>query len=243
MKKGTFLIILKTVIVGALIWYLPTKVADNTKVIQASTIASTKTPKDEEVAKVAANGKKVYIYNTHQGEQYVSFNVVEGAHYLKQSLEQKGYQCDVESNDFEQYKSAHSITYDKSYTVSKMYLEQSLSNHGNYDLIIDFHRDSIDKNLSTITHGDKNYAKIMFVVGKSSGKFEKVNQMSEDLSNRANAIVPKISRGVYVKQSHYNQGTSDNMVLIEVGAQSNTKEEIMNTVDVLSATIDGYLGG
>lgn len=239
MKKGTFLIIFKVVIVGALIWYLPTKVADNTNVIEASTLPNTDTPTDQ----VASKDKKVYIYNTHQGEQYVSFNVVDGANYLKQCLEQKGYQCDVEGNNFEQYKSAHNISYDKSYTVSKMYLEQSLSNHGDYDLIIDFHRDSIDKNLSTITYNNKNYAKIMFVVGKSSGKFEKVNQMSEDLSNRANTIVPKLSRGVYVKQSHYNQGISNNMVLIEVGAQNNTQEEVKNTVEVLSTIIDGYLGG
>lgn len=239
MKKGTFLIIFKVVIVGTLIWYLPTKVADSTKVIEASTLPST----DSQPEQVASKGKKVYIYNTHQGEQYVSFNVVNGANYLKQCLEQKGYQCDVEGNNFEQYKSAHNISYDKSYTVSKMYLEQSLSSHGDYDLIIDFHRDSIDKNLSTITYNNKNYAKIMFVVGKSSGKFDNVNQMSEDLSNRANAVVPKLSRGVYVKQSHYNQGTSNNMVLIEVGAQSNTQEEVKNTVEVLSTIIDGYLGG
>lgn len=57
-----------------------------------------------------------------------------------------------------------------------------------------------------------------------------------------NTIVPKISRGVYVKQSHYNQGTSDNMVLIEVGAQSNTKEEIQATVEVIASAIGKYLG-
>ena len=108
--------------------------------------------------------------------------------------------------------------------------------------MIDFHRDSISKELSTITHENKNYAKIMFVVGKSSGKFDAVNQLSQSLSDIANGMVPKISRGVYVKSSHYNQGTTDNMVLIEVGAQSNTKEEVQATVDVIARTIGEYLG-
>ena len=242
MKKGTFLILVKSAVVIALIWYLPTKVQENGQYIQASTVPNATSP-DQQVARVASNGKKVHIYNTHQGEEYVSYNVVDGANYLKTCLENQGYQCDVEGNNFEQYKNVHNISCDKSYSVSKMYLEQSITNNGNYDLIIDFHRDSIDKNLSTLSYNNKNYAKIMFVVGKSSGKFDRVNQMSEDLSSRANAIVPKISRGVYVKQSHYNQGTSDNMLLIEVGAQSNTKEEIMNTVELLSSIIDGYLKG
>lgn len=242
MKKGTFLIILKTAVVIALIWYLPTKVQENGQYIEASTIKQP-TPVDTNMTNATSNGKKVHIYNTHQGEEYVSYNVVDGANYLKACLETKGYQCDVEGNNFEQYKNVHNISYDKSYSVSKMYLEQSITTNGNYDLIIDFHRDSIDKQLSTINYNNKNYAKVMFVVGKSSGKFETVNQMSEALSTKANEVIPKISRGVYVKQSHYNQGISNNMVLIEVGAQSNSKDEIMNTVEVLASVIDGYLAG
>lgn len=242
MKKGTFLILLKTIVVMALIWYLPTKVQENGQYIQASTIQDQKA-EDSNIASPVSNGKKVHIYNTHQGEEYVSYNVLDGANYLKSCLEKQGYQCDVEGNNFEQYKNVHNISYDKSYSVSKMYLEQSLTTNGNYDLIIDFHRDSIDKELSTINFNNKNYAKIMFVVGKSSGKFETVNQLSDTLSKKANEVVPKISRGVYVKQSHYNQGISNNMVLIEVGAQSNSKEEIMNTVEVLAEVINRYLAG
>ena len=109
-------------------------------------------------------------------------------------------------------------------------------------VVIDFHRDSISKELSTISHDGKSYAKIMFVVGKSSGKFDAVNQLSQKLSDLANATVPKISRGVYVKKSHYNQGISDNMVLIEVGAQSNTKEEVQATVEIIAKAIGEYLG-
>ena len=161
---------------------------------------------------------------------------------LKDCLNNKGYQCDVEGNDFEGYKAVHKIAYNKSYTVSKMYLEESLKLSGGYDLIIDFHRDSISKELSTISHDGKSYAKIMFVVGKSSGKFDAVNQLSQKLSDLANATVPKISRGVYVKKSHYNQGISDNMVLIEVGAQSNTKEEVQATVEIIAKAIGEYLG-
>lgn len=246
--KNTFLILLKLAVIVGLIVYLPTKVSGpNAQVIKAidNNQNSSTTPVSTNPANtsfVPSKSQRVHIYNTHQGEEYVGFNVVEGANYLKNCLSNLGYQCDVEGNDFEGYKAVHNIAYNKSYSVSKMYLEQSIQSNGGYDLIIDFHRDSISKELSTINYNGKNYAKIMFVVGQSSGKFDAVNQMSQKLSDIANGVIPKISRGVYVKKSHYNQGTSDNMVLIEVGAQSNTKEEVQATVEIIAKTIGDYLG-
>ncbi|MFR2767027.1 MAG: stage II sporulation protein P [Thomasclavelia sp.] len=242
--KNTFLILLKLVVIVGLIVYLPSKVSSPSKaqVINAIDNSNQVTASYQNMESKVVKDKKIHIYNTHQGEEYDGYNVVLGANYLKDCLSSQGYQCDVESNDFEGYKAVHNIAYNKSYSVSKMYLEQSIQSNGGYDLIIDFHRDSISKELSTINHNGKSYAKIMFVVGKSSGKFDAVNQLSQQLSDIANTIVPKISRGVYVKQSHYNQGTSDNMVLIEVGAQSNTKEEIQATVEVIAGAIGKYLG-
>ena len=242
--KNTFLILLKLVVIVGLIVYLPSKVSSPSKaqVINAIDNSNQVTASYQNMESKVVKDKKIHIYNTHQGEEYDGYNVVLGANYLKDCLSSQGYQCDVESNDFEGYKAVHNIAYNKSYSVSKMYLEQSIQSNGGYDLIIDFHRDSISKELSTINHNGKSYAKIMFVVGKGSGKFDAVNQLSQQLSDIANTIVPKISRGVYVKQSHYNQGTSDNMVLIEVGAQSNTKEEIQATVEVIASAIGKYLG-
>lgn len=239
-----FLIFLKLVVIIGLIVYLPNKVTtpSSAQVINAINNSTPVASNYQNMNYQITKDKKIHIYNTHQSEEYDGYNVILGANYLKDCLSSQGYQCDVEGNDFEGYKAIHNIAYNKSYTVSKMYLEQSLQSSGGYDLIIDFHRDSISKELSTITYNNKSYAKIMFVVGKSSGKFDAVNQLSQQLSDLANTIVPKISRGVYVKQSHYNQGTSDNMVLIEVGAQSNTKEEIQATVEVIASAIGKYLG-
>ena len=44
-----------------------------------------------------------------------------------------GVFCDVEQNDFENYKNIHRIAYNQSYVVSKMYLENSLRENGQYD--------------------------------------------------------------------------------------------------------------
>lgn len=240
--KVSIQIILKLFIIALLIVYLPTYSLHNAKVFKAiensegtqdSTAVSTHT--------IPVSSKRVHIYNTHQGEEYVGFDVRQGARYLKECLTELGYYCDVEETDFENYKNIHHIAYNKSYIVSKMYLEQAVSQNGNYDLIIDFHRDSVDKKYTTVTANNKSYAKIMFVVGQSSGKFDNVNALCQTLSAKANEYVEGITRGIMVKKSHYNQGVYDNTILIEFGGQSNTKEEVQNTVQIISLVSKDYL--
>jgi stage II sporulation protein P len=235
--KSSIVILGKLIIICALVWYLPTKVVDSVKVIDAMT------QEENTVTTPVSKNKKIHIYNTHQGEEYAGYNVMEGAKYLGDCLNAQGYTTNVDGNNIPQYMSANAMDYTQCYSVSKMYLEQALATNGPYDLIIDFHRDSISKELSTITYEGVSYAKVMFVAGESSGKYDSVNQASKDLSTRLNEKIPDISRGVYVKKSHYNQGTSDNMVLIEIGAKSNTKDEIMRTIELLSEVINAYLEG
>lgn len=188
-----------------------------------------------------SNGKSIYIYNTHQGEKYASKSVKEGSKYLMQLLQQRGYEVDYETEDFELYKTKNHIDYAYSYTVSKKYLNLALDQHGEYDLVIDFHRDSVKKSYTTVTCDGKSYAKLMFVVGKGSQNYEAVNKCSQKMSAMLNKKIPDISRGVYLKQSHYNQGVTQNMVLIEVGANENTYEEVQNSLNILTMVIDEYL--
>lgn len=228
-------IFIKVVIVVIILFNLPLQLVYSEKV---ETVVSSFMTTD---VNKQSNGKSIHIYNTHQGEKYATKSVKEGSRYLMQLLKQRGYEVDYETTDFEIYKMNNNINYKYSYAVSRKYLNTALKNHGEYDLIIDFHRDSIKKNLSTLSYKDKQYAKIMFVVGKGSQNYIQVKKMSSELSSLVNSKIPELSRGVYVKQSHYNQGITKNMVLIEVGASENTYQEIQNTLNILSLSIDEYL--
>ena len=94
--KNTFLILLKLAVIVGLIVYLPTKVSgSNAQVINAinneqnnptTPVATNPT----NTSFVPTKDKKIHIYNTHQGEEYDGFNVVEGANYLKDCLNNKG---------------------------------------------------------------------------------------------------------------------------------------------------------
>ena len=101
--KNTFLILLKLVVIVGLIVYLPSKVSSPSKaqVINAIDNSNQVTASYQNMESKVVKDKKIHIYNTHQGEEYDGYNVVLGANYLKDCLSSQGYQCDVESNDFD----------------------------------------------------------------------------------------------------------------------------------------------
>lgn len=233
--KSQIKIFLKIIIIIGLITHLPYQTIYSEKIQNVIT-----TPKKLETTQ-QTNGKSIYIYNTHQSEKYQTKSVKEGSRYLMNLLKEKGYTVNYETKDFELYKTKNNIDYTKSYTVSKKYLNIALKNHGTYDLVIDFHRDSIKKSAATLQYKNKSYAKLMFVVGKGSSNYKKVKKLSLQLSSMLNSKIPNISKGIYEKVRDYNQGTTSNMVLIEVGSNTNTYQEIQNSINILVLAIDSYL--
>lgn len=226
-------IIFKVILIIVILMNLPVSHIYSEKIESAVSSLSLST--------TSRNGKSVYIYNTHQKEEYQSNTVKEGSRYLMNLLMERGYDVTYETGDFEVYRVKNNMKYNQAYAVSKKYILKEMNKKNDYDLIIDFHRDSIGRELSVLSYDNKNYAKIMFVVGKGSPNYENVKKMSKTLSNMLNHKIPKLSRGIYEKSSHYNQGIDDNMVLIEVGASKNTYEEVTNTLNILALVIDEYL--
>ena len=160
--KVSIQIIFKIMIIVLMIIYLPSYSHQNVKVFKAIS-----TTEALQTSVPVTSNKKVHIYNTHQGEEYVGYNVRDGAGYLKDCLNKEGYFCDVEQNDFENYKNLHRIAYNQSYVVSKMYLENSLRENGQYDLVIDFHRDSLIKNTQRLRIIKKVMLKLCLLLEKA----------------------------------------------------------------------------
>lgn len=233
------MIVLKVILVIVLLFHLPYP-----QVYSEMNVNKQKEETIEEgIQKVSQErkNKSIYIYNTHQGEEYKEKDVVEGSKYLMKLLENKGYDVVYETNDFEKYKKEYGIAYNQSYSVSKMFTKKAIQEHGNFDMYIDFHRDSVKKSATTLSYHQTNYAKLMFVVGKSSDYYPKTRNEAKELSNALEKKIPGISRGVYEKKSHYNQSIDQHMFLIEVGAHQNTYTEIKNSLVVLATIIDDYL--
>ncbi len=188
-----------------------------------------------------SKNKKIYIYSTHQQENYLDSTTFNASHDFAENLRQLGYEVKVEENDFTAYAKSQGLTYDDLYQVSNHFLQETLSEGTSLALIIDFHRDSVGKDVTSLHYGNQDYAKMMFVVGGLSSKAEQVKSLSAQLSSSIDQMVPGISRGIFVREAYYNQEMADNMVLIEVGGVENRYEEVKNSVSILAKAIDQWL--
>lgn len=190
----------------------------------------------------------IYVYNTHQTEKYNNYDVYLAASNLKDQLNNSGFSTYFEENSMKTFLDNNNLKYHSSYRASKNYLTNAVNKYNSIKYFFDIHRDSVSKLHSTTTYNNKSYAKILFVVGSDN----KNNQMNLNNANKLNDIikcnVPSISRGVVMHGGKgyngvYNQDVSDNVFLIEVGGKDNTKDEVLNTIDVLKDSIIQYIRG
>lgn len=191
---------------------------------------------------------QVYIYSTHPTEGYVGekvegYDIAPGvlmaSSILQDKLNEIGIQTIVEENSAATYIKEHNLPYEDSYIATREFVSNMLKKHNDFDLIIDLHRDAgIPKSATTAEINGKSYAKIMFVMKNTLPNIDKAKEIS-DLAER---LYPGISRGIYDKRnSYFNQDLNENMVLMELGSNHNTVEEVLNTIDALTNIIKEYL--
>ena len=198
----------------------------------------------------------VYIYNTHQLEEYnktnleeynIKPNVLMASYILREYLNRNNIKTVVETADITDFLNVNGWNYSKSYNASRFYLDEAIKKYPNLKLIIDLHRDAIEYNASTVTINDKKYAKVLFVVGLDYENYQPNLDLANSLNNLINSKYPGLSRGVLKKSGKnvngiYNQDLKNNIVLIECGGYQNNIDEVMNTMIALSDVIKKYLG-
>ncbi len=205
---------------------------------------------------VDINNPRVYIYNSHQLEAYSSTNfeeynitpnVMMASYIMKEKLNKLGISTIVETSSITDFLSINGWDYASSYNASRFYLLDAVNKYPSLDLMIDLHRDSINRNLSTVEINGKSYAKVLFVVGLEHNNYELNLNLASIFNEMIKSKYPGLSRGIIKKSGAgvngiYNQDVSGNIILIECGGLENSIEEVMNTIEVLSNVIYEYLG-
>ncbi len=201
------------------------------------------------------NEPKVYIYNTHQLESYdntdyndITPNVLMASYLLKEELNKAGISTIVESSNITEYIKQNNLKYYQSYDASRYYAEKVVKDNQNLDLVIDLHRDAIEKNASTVTINDKEYAKLLFVIGMEHENYESNLEVATAINNIIKEKYPTLTRGIITKSGKnvngiYNQDLNPNSILIECGGYKNSFSEVVNTINLLSQIIKEYLNG
>ena len=153
----------------------------------------------------------------------------------------------VESN-MSDILAKNSWDYSYSYQASRQLLQEKISTYKTLKYFIDIHRDSVSKNLTTATINNKNYAKVLFVIGLDHKNWQPNYEFATKLNNLINENYSGLSRGIMKKtginvNGIYNQDINNNCILIEVGGVENTIEEVYNTMDAISNILYKYIKG
>ena len=179
---------------------------------------------------------RVYIYSTHPNEKYIDNTISYASLILQEKLNSLQVETIVEERSVVEYLEDNNLEFDDSYKATREFLSDKLKIY-DFDLIIDLHRDAV--NNTTIKINNEEYAKIMFI--------QNVNYKDNiTLANKLNDILNEkysgITRGIYNKYvDNFNQDLNNNVLLIELGGNTNTFEQVNNSIDALAYSIKELL--
>ena len=145
---------------------------------------------------------------------------------------------------------------DYAYAKAAPALEALLKEYPSIDVVIDLHRDAVDSDTRLVTNMDGiDVAQFMLFDGlsytKERGEIPYLENpyiqsnlaLAFQMKLSADCYYPDLSRKIYLKGYRYNMQYCSKSMLIELGAQTNTVQEIMNACIPLAHTIDIVLSG
>lgn len=199
----------------------------------------------------------IYIYNSHQLENYdssnldiygITPNVLMTSYLLKEKLNTRGISTIVEDTNLSEFLNLNNWNHASSYKASRIFILDKKNKYDTLKYFIDIHRDSVSKSVTTTNINGKDYARILFVVGLEHSNYQDNLKFSEELNSLFDKYYKGLSRGVYKKEGAgvdgiYNQDISPNCILIEVGGVDNNIDEVLNTTEAISNILYYYIKG
>lgn len=204
-----------------------------------------------------ASKPQILIYHTHSQEAFAdsvagddSTTIIGAGERLAENLRAYGFQVihhtgkyDVESRDY-------------AYSNAAPALEQILEENPDIEVVIDLHRDQMPEDTRLVTEIDgRKMARFMLFNGLSrtnkTGEIDYLQNPNLDanlafsfqMQLAAKEYYPGLTRKIYLKGYRYNMQYREKSLLIELGAQNNTVEEIMNACDPLAHILFLVLSG
>ena len=207
------------------------------------------------------DGPQILIYHTHSQEGFAdsvpgdpSTTIVGAGEYLAELLRNRGYQVMHVTSVYDLIDGE--LDRSEAYSRAEEEISQILAEHPSIQSVIDLHRDGVAEGTRLVTElNGKTMARFMFFNGlsrtKKNGPIEYLyNPYIEDnlaltlqLKLTCDQYYPGLARNIYLKSLRYNLHLSPKALLIEAGAQTNTLQEILNTMEPLADVLDTVFGG
>ena len=202
-------------------------------------------------------GPKVLLFHTHSSEGFLDSDMSKGigegiygvGEYLKELLETRyGIECLHVADRFDVVDGKTQIL--GAYERMEPVIRQILAENPSIEVIIDMHRDGVNEGTHLVTEvNGKPTAQIMFFNGMTriynNGVLEDITSLpnpyvkdnlafSFHMQLVANKLYPGFTRRIYLNAYRYSLHMLPKSTLIEVGAQTNTKEEAKNAMEPLA---------
>ena len=247
--------------------YYFTQYSDMTKLIKDFYVIDASTSPDSELLDIEdlnsydctidkdGDGPQILIYHSHSQEEFAdsvpgdaSTTIVGAGAKLARLLEEEYGFSVLHHTGVYDYPSR-----DEAYSNALPAIEQVLKENPSIQVVIDLHRDAVAEGTKLVTTIDgKDYARFMFFNGicrSTKGPITYLNNpyLKENMAFSfqsqviAESYFPGITRKIYLKAWRYNMHFKPRNMLIELGAQTNTVEEIMNTTEILAFVINKVL--
>ena len=165
------------------------------------------------------------------------------SYILEEQLSKKGHVVLVEEESVSKLRTTLGLNYAGSYKVTRSMMENAKKNNPTLKYYIDLHRDSLTRDKTILTVDGKNYAKILFIVGLENSNYQENLDFTNKISDLLNQKVKGLSKGIYKKEGPlvngvYNQDFSNRVILIELGGNENTIDEVYRSLIVLGEVLD-----
>lgn len=211
---------------------------------------------DRETSAQGSPKKVVYIYHSHSWESFLpllnqvsspndatssnnAVNVVEVGSMLADHLETKGIGAEHSTINAAENLQKIGWTSLNAYQYSRGLVTEAMAGEPDLKFMIDIHRDSLRKDLTTISIHNQSYARLAFIVGEANPNFKQNLELAKELHAAVEKKYPGLSRGVFSKDKStgngvYNQDLSPRALLIEVGGVDNNLDDLRNSMEAFA---------
>ncbi len=207
---------------------------------------------------------KILIFHTHSHEGFADSDMTKGlsegiwgtGEELKRILEER-YGIGVLHDDgqYDLVDGKGQIT--GAYERMEPQIRKILAEHPSIEVCIDLHRDGVAEDTRLVTQlNGKTCAQVMFFNGlcrlQQNGTTQAISGLenpyltenlafSLQMKTAADSLYPNFSRKIYLNAYRFSLHMLPRSTLIEVGAQTNTKEEAKNAMEPLASVLASVL--
>ncbi|MCL1632593.1 stage II sporulation protein P [Sporolactobacillus sp. CPB3-1] len=179
--------------------------------------------------------KTVLIYHTHPWESYNPINNGQA------TTTNPDKSVAIDGNEIGRILAQNNIGYvhlikqgwgyNEAYQSSRAIVQKAMKETPTLSYLIDIHRDSSGRKITTMSRNGVDYARISIVIGEANPNYSANLYLAKEIKSELDKHYPDLVRGIVGKtkltgNGVYNQDLSKNAILVEIGGIDNNEQEI-----------------